>query len=282
MDGYTLSVIIPNYNKEKYLAQCLDSILTQTRMPDEIIIVDDCSRDQSREIIRKYQERCDKILPMMLDENVGVSQARNLGIDKASSIYITCLDSDDFYYSNHKLENEMNLIYQYGKRQQEILAYSSLVNVNEQGEVIYYTSRFAPLLALGNARWYFNGIVQVGYCPRDYCMKKSIVQSVGGYEVGQSFYEDFDLLVRLSDKVLFYQTKHHGTAYRNGNGGLSQQSKEMHKSTVKQIQRKYYGRLTTSEKIKANLYKLLSSTKILNVISKPYNVIDALRNGNKG
>lgn len=90
-----ISVIIPVYNTEKYLKRCLDSIINQTFKNLEIIIVDDGSTDSSPQICDNYAESDDRIR-VIHKTNGGLSSARNAGIDIATGIYISFIDSDDY------------------------------------------------------------------------------------------------------------------------------------------------------------------------------------------
>lgn len=96
------SIIIPVYNTEKYLKKCLDSVLNQTYKDYEIIIVNDGSTDNSKDIIEEYQKKYDFIKTINQD-NQGLSMARNNGIKKAKGKYFLLLDSDD-YLENKLLE----------------------------------------------------------------------------------------------------------------------------------------------------------------------------------
>ena len=89
-----ISVIVPVYNAEQYLAECLDSVLEQTYKNLEIILINDGSRDASGEICRQYRERDDRII-LIEQENAGVSVARNRGIEQASGEYLMFVDADD-------------------------------------------------------------------------------------------------------------------------------------------------------------------------------------------
>lgn len=94
-----ISVIIAVYNTEKYLNRCLDSLMNQTDNRFEIVIVDDCSTDQSREIIKAYREKYkEKIVSIFLERNRGQGFAQNRGLEKASGNYIFLLDSDDYIH----------------------------------------------------------------------------------------------------------------------------------------------------------------------------------------
>ena len=101
-----IDIIIPNYNKAKYLNQCLDSILSQTYKNWKIYLVDDNSHDDSAKIFKKY-ENIDNINFFLLKENKGPAFCRNYAIDKSSSEFIAFMDSDDFWPKD-KLKNQIN------------------------------------------------------------------------------------------------------------------------------------------------------------------------------
>ncbi len=90
-----ISVIVPIYNNEKFLKQCLDSIVNQTYQNIEIILVDDGSHDKSLEICHLYSKIDPRIL-VLSQENKGVSCARNYGLENVTGEYIGFIDSDDY------------------------------------------------------------------------------------------------------------------------------------------------------------------------------------------
>ncbi len=87
----SVSIVIPNYNGERYLQKCLDSIMIQSMQPDEIIIVDNDSHDNSMDIIRRYG---DKIKTIIMDKNYGFSVAVNRGIKESKCDYVALLNND--------------------------------------------------------------------------------------------------------------------------------------------------------------------------------------------
>ncbi|AZA87916.1 glycosyltransferase family 2 protein [Chryseobacterium shandongense] len=91
-----VSVIVPVYNVEKYLAKCLDSLICQTHQNLEILVVNDGSTDRSGEIILDYAQRYPHKIKAFLKENGGLSDARNFGIDIATGDFIGFVDSDDY------------------------------------------------------------------------------------------------------------------------------------------------------------------------------------------
>lgn len=274
-----LSVVVPNYNNEKFLPQCIESILSQTYKPAEILIVDDCSTDNSPEIIKNYQRKYKFIRGIILNKNRGVSNARNAGITEARGEYITTIDSDDFYYNKCKLKNEMELIKYYKElHNQDVIIYSRTVNVDISGDYLgkndpdYFQNEYYYLE--GNILFRLLSGFKFGFIPRDYCFKKSIYFECGGYNLNMNFYEDLDLLIRLAGKYSFYCTKEAGTAYRQHSMGLSARSSEEHYRYKYNIYKKNNTLLRKYKRVPAillfklinlrfNLKKLLHNSKKL-------------------
>ena len=101
-----ISVIVPIYNTEKYLARCIESILCQTYTNLEIILVDDGSPDSCPRICDEYAEK-DERIKVIHKPNGGLSDARNSGLKIANGEYVIFLDSDD-YYNNTKFLQDIH------------------------------------------------------------------------------------------------------------------------------------------------------------------------------
>jgi glycosyltransferase involved in cell wall biosynthesis len=97
-----ISVIIPVYNDEKFLGECLDSVSNQTLDDIEIICINDGSTDSSLEILNEYST--DKRITIITQTNQGSAIARNKGLDIAQGEYIGFLDADDIYINKQSLE----------------------------------------------------------------------------------------------------------------------------------------------------------------------------------
>lgn len=91
-----VSVIIPIYNVEKYLKECLDSVINQTYKNLEIILVDDKSPDNSGKIADEYAKKDKRIKVVHKPKNEGPSKARNIGLSYATGVFVAFIDSDDF------------------------------------------------------------------------------------------------------------------------------------------------------------------------------------------
>jgi CDP-glycerol glycerophosphotransferase len=91
-----VSVIVPVYDVEKYLPQCVESILGQTFSDLELVAVNDCSPDSSLQLLRRYAARDARVRIIDLQENVGLGRARNAGLDAATGRFVWFVDSDDW------------------------------------------------------------------------------------------------------------------------------------------------------------------------------------------
>lgn len=105
MKAPLISVIIPTYNRAKYVTKVIDSVLSQTYTDYEIIVVDDGSTDNTREVLGSYMDK----ITYKYQENAGVSAARNTGIRIASGQWIAFLDSDDIWLPD-KLASQMRCV----------------------------------------------------------------------------------------------------------------------------------------------------------------------------
>jgi glycosyltransferase involved in cell wall biosynthesis len=129
-----ISVIVPVYNSEQYLRECLDSVFAQTLENFEIILIDDGSTDGSEEIYNSFD---DKRLRIYRQENRGVALARNYAMSLALGEFIACLDSDDIWRSD-KLKVQYNFI---SNHSEYSLVGSYCDVVDMQGEFIYMYNR---------------------------------------------------------------------------------------------------------------------------------------------
>lgn len=104
-----VSIITPSFNSEHYITDTIESVINQTFQNWEMIIVDDCSNDNSVAIIEEYCLKDSRIKLFRLDENLGSGKVRNICIEKASGRYLAFLDSDD-YWAVDKLEKQISFM----------------------------------------------------------------------------------------------------------------------------------------------------------------------------
>lgn len=267
-----VSIIIPNYNNDRFLLQCVNSVIEQSYEKLEIIIVDDASVDQSQSIIQELMRRDQRVRAIYLEMNGGVSHARNIGIEYAKGTYITFLDADDMYSSSHKIEREMEEIYEQAIKGRDVAAYSRVVYIDEDGKALSGGAKEGECRS-GNIWKRLLLTADTTIIPRDYCIKKEKIEELKGYNEKRSLYEDYELTLRLSKHTDFIYTGENGTAYRLKKNGLSDQSRResirvFEKIFEEQIQdknyliKKYYRTIKRLRTLKANLkndiYLLLS------------------------
>ncbi len=125
----SISIITPCYNSQKYLSKMISSVISQTYTDWQLIIVDDCSTDNSVKVIEKFLKLDHRIKLIKLKKNKGQAFARNKAINVAKGRYITFLDSDD-YWDIKFLEYSLHFIKQHS------FIYSSYNRVNENGTYI--------------------------------------------------------------------------------------------------------------------------------------------------
>jgi glycosyltransferase involved in cell wall biosynthesis len=208
-----VSVVIPCFNSEAYLAETIESVLNQTFKDWELILVDDGSTDKSAVIANRYAERLpEKIVCLSHPgkENKGVCASRNLGVKNARGKYIALLDSDDVW-TKEKLQHQVALTqrfpecsmfceaslywHSWGEAGKE----DRIVNVGVPADQIYYPPHLAVNL--------YPLTKGAAPGPSGILMKKRAVEKVGGFEesfVGKyAFYEDqaFLFKVYLSETV---------------------------------------------------------------------------------
>lgn len=258
MKPIEITLIIPNYNNALFLEQCILSAVSQTYKFSRILIIDDASTDNSKDIVLALSNKYSCVEGVFLESNRGVSNARNVGLAMAKTEYVTFMDSDDFYFDENKIQNEVQLINQYKKIGKDILSYSMVVFVDNEGAIVHKTRYlFKNQFVQGRALNQMISLAKMGKVPRDYVIKKDIVLKAGGYSFYKDFYEDLDLLMRLAKQdILFECTFKYGTCYRQTINGLSKNKKYNHQETIKEISNHYYRELSPFNKVAVLIHKL--------------------------
>ena len=147
-----ISIITPSYNSEKYLKECIESVLNQTYSNWEMLIVDDASIDGSRSIIESYSSKESRIKAILLDENIGAAEARNIAIDRSEGRYIAFLDSDDIWFPE-KLDIQLMFM----RDNKYSFTFSSYEVITEDG--LKVTSRISVPIKISYSQYLKNTII---------------------------------------------------------------------------------------------------------------------------
>ena len=123
-----VSVIMPSYNHERYISEAIESVLNQTFTDFELIIIDDASKDESKQIIESYRKKDDRIKAIFHDRNMGVERTANDGIELANGKFIALFASDDVWLPE-KLEEQLKV---FQRDPQVGLVYSDAYIINER------------------------------------------------------------------------------------------------------------------------------------------------------
>lgn len=153
-----ISIIIPTYNVEEYIDECLISLLSQTFQNFEIIIIDDSSTDNTLSIIRKYQKMDYRIKFVEKTRKCGSGGSRNLGMEYARGKYLLFMDADD-WIDNNALEK----LYSYSEEYETDIVMFKLINYNEIEKIFYYTD----YLSINAIKRYDNSVFNIDDVEKD-------------------------------------------------------------------------------------------------------------------
>lgn len=169
----TVSIITPCYNAESTIKETIDSVLSQTYQDWEMIIVDDCSKDSSADIIKAYVEKDCRIIYFKTEKSSGSpTKPRNIAIEYASGRYIAFLDSDDIWLPN-KLEEQIKLF----ETDDVAVVYSNYEKITEDGKrnsrivIAPNTVNYKELLK-GNVIGNLTGIYDTQKAGKVFCQKQ--------------------------------------------------------------------------------------------------------------
>lgn len=203
-----VSMIVPIYNKEPYLKQCIDSILHQTYQNLEIILIDDGSIDNSFSICKEYAKK-DKRIKLYHQENKGVSEARNKGLKHATGEYLSFVDADDFIEPN-MIENMLKKL----KTQQSDIV---VCNFERMGKSYY--KKEDRLLEKSEI---YEAIFYTSCCNKLY--KKTLFkkEKFGNYSYAEDMMLNFHILKKVNKiyfnfSSVYYHYNNHSNSLSNTN-----------------------------------------------------------------
>jgi glycosyltransferase involved in cell wall biosynthesis len=249
-----ISIILPVYNGEKYLAESIESCLNQTHKNIELIIVNDCSTDATFDIINRYAVKDDRIKIINNKENKRLPASLNIGHYIAKGHYITWTSDDNFYEIN-ALEVLLNEILE----KKADIVYSDFVLIDDEGNKI----REVEFLGIENI--IFGNFV--GCC---FLYKKEVYKRNRGYNEAFFLVEDYDFWLRAVPHSRYSQIKKQLYNYRKHDQSLTNQittndkKNELWKENVNRMYENFCKTIlsTDYDKISELLSKSLTHQKI--------------------
>lgn len=212
-----VSVIVPIYNVAPYLSQCLDSILKQSFVDFEVILVDDGSKDKSGMICDNYAAK-DSRISVFHQSNQGVSKARNVALDYAKGEYVIFMDADDYWYVDNCLETLLAT----AVRTNADIVRGEYKKVTEKGEDLYWHEINSKRKHCANetlsSAFFLRNVIQGEFFLWLFLIRRDIIQDIRFCE-SRIFLEDMDFYCRILLKPLtcvyiplcFYAYRQHST-----------------------------------------------------------------------
>ena len=194
----TISVVMISYNHEKYIRQAIESILSQTYLPDEIILVDDCSDDKTLSIMREYEQADKRISIIAHERNLGTSSALNSGIQRAQGEYIVMQSGDDISLPK-RIEKQIEYL-----RKHDAIASvcSHVAAIDDSGN---YNPRFQSVHDVFNIPQISRNKMLYDFFVKgnmlnasSQTVRSSIFSTVGLYNPTLLQYQDYDMNIRIS------------------------------------------------------------------------------------
>jgi glycosyltransferase involved in cell wall biosynthesis len=201
-----VSVIMPNYNNEKYLPEAIESILNQTYENFEFIIIDDCSNDGSWDLIKKYAKKDKRIRPFRNKINLGCTKSLNVGLKNANGIYIARMDSDDISITK-RFEIQIDFLL---NNKKVGVCGTNVILIDKTGKLI--SKR------VYNKHPEKNIVIESPLAHPSVMFKKKLYDKYGGYNEKFDTVQDYEYWLRLySKKVKFYNLQKYLLKYRLAN-----------------------------------------------------------------
>ena len=223
-----VSIIIPSYNNGKYVGSAISSAVNQTYQNIEIVIVDDNSQDDTENVVRCFGDK--NIIYLKLDENVGVSNAKNIGIQKSTGEYIAFLDSDDMYEKD-KIDAQIDKFEWASSHGLNVgVVYCGIKIIDDDSNVI------SEILAEGK-EW--DGINNGEFIGATALVKRECLDNVGLFDPNLKYFEDMDLYFRIHEKGYnFNYTQKSLYLYRSHTNNVSK-NREIFLKNIDNYYKKY-------------------------------------------
>ena len=170
-----VSVNITTYNRAELLPRCIESVLAQSYENMEIIIVDDCSSDETSEVIKRYVEKSDQIEHIRHEENRGLPAARNTGWKNSNGKYIAFMDDDDVWIDEDKIAKQVNILENTTNRNLALVSTSVRLHQDKDSvhnKVISRPHNLKARILRGNGIMYTPTVMT----------KRCTIQKVGGFD----------------------------------------------------------------------------------------------------
>mgnify|MGYP000908462270 CR=1 FL=1 len=224
-----ISIILPTYNGQQYIGEAIESIIEQTFQDWELIIVDDCSSDNTLDIIRKYEKQDLRIKVIHNDVNKKLPASLNIGFKYAKGMYLTWTSDDNMYLPDalYNMEQYLN------DNSDKVMVCARYSIINENGEFLYNAGKYdKDMMYVNNC---------VGAC---FLYKKCVLETAGNYSESKFLVEDYDYWLRVLFKygeigyienILYYYRTHEASLTMQRKQDIHKKLLELRKEHLLQI-----------------------------------------------
>lgn len=207
-----ISVIMPAFNREKFIGKAIASVLSQSFKNIELIIIDDGSADSTVSIAREYCKDS-RVKVLVNEKNLGIAETRNRGLREAQGEYIAMLDSDDVWLDNTKLEKQLAFL---ETNPAYAIVGSAIKKIDQEDKDIQVIEYPCTDSAIRKTILRYNSFAQSALL-----IRKSAMMQAGMYSTRFKICDDYDLWLRIGCRSKFTNLKEITTGYRIHGGNIT-------------------------------------------------------------
>lgn len=257
------SVIMASYNHGQFIAESIESVLNQTEINFELIIVDDGSQDNSREIIENYGEKDKRIQAVFHDKNKGISFSYNDGLDRARGKYVALASSDDIWEKD-KLKKQLAIL----KKNEDLVVWSEAQVINSKG--LPTEKLFTELVKASKRKKsgdIFDELVCGNYICAHIIVKRANLNNLR-FDTDLKYINDYKFLIDLAEKYHYHYIKEPLLKYRLHEGNtINSDPYNWRQDMIKvggHIMEKYGSKISDRSKLKVFLALAAANSKLGN------------------
>ena len=225
-----VSILMPTYNRVKTIGLAIESVLKQSFLDWELIIIDNESTDGTSQRIKEFDDSRIKYHFVKKSLKKGITDYLNYGINKSLGKYIARLDDDDEWADEKKLQKQVNYL---ETNQEYVIVGGGVIVVDENRNEIYRFYKKERDIQIRN-----NALIANPFWHNTVLFRKKLVEEIGSYNEYR-FVEDWDLWLRLGKLGKFYNFQEHFSLYMNAGQNLSVHNQTLAAKTILKLIKKY-------------------------------------------
>ena len=212
-----VSIITPTYNRASLIPDAIKSVLKQSYKDWELIIIDDGSTDNTKEVVRPYLTDS-RITYLKNESNLGISKNRNKGISLSKGEYVAMIDSDDIWLDSEKLSKQVAFL---DDNTEFGIVGTQITAIDKDGKIL----KPFPAYEVEDKNIRQKILLRNQFAQSSILIRRSVLNKSGTYNEDYRVWEDFDLWTRIGMTSKFANLKDYSTGYRIHEGSISNEKK---------------------------------------------------------